>query len=147
MDIENLLKLLKEYKVRFVIIGAMAFPLYGYSRTTLDTDIFIEPAEENAEKTRKALKKFGYDVVDISIEDLLTKKLLIRQYTVETDIHPFVTGITFKEVWKHRKTGKIGKINVNFASLDDLIKMKKAAGRPKDKEDLKNLKRIKNKQK
>lgn len=145
MDIENLLKLLKEYKVRFVIIGAMAFPYYGYSRTTLDTDIFIEPTEENAKRTWKALKKFGYDVADITIKDLLNKKLLIRQYMVETDIHPFVTGITFKQVWKHKKSGKIGNISVHFASLDDLIKMKKAAGRPKDKEDLKSLKKIKRK--
>jgi len=145
MDIENLLKSLKEYKVRFVIIGAAAFPLYGYSRVTLDTDIFIEPTEENAKRTLKALKKFGYDVSDISIRDLLNKKVLIRQYAVETDIHPFVRGLTFNEVWKHKKAGKIGKLSVNFASLDDLIKMKKAAGRDKDKEDLKILRRLKKK--
>jgi len=143
MDIENLLKLLKEHKARFVIIGAMAFPLYGYSRTTLDTDIFIEATEVNAQRVWKALKKFGYDLSDVSVEDLLTKKLLIRQYTVETDIHPFVKGATFKKVWKDRKSGEIGKIMVNFASLDDLIKMKKAAGRKKDKDDLKILKQIK----
>ncbi len=143
MDIENLLKLLKEHKVRFVIIGAMAFPLYGYSRTTLDTDIFIDPTEENAQRTLKALKRFGYDVSDITVNDLLTRKLLIRQYMVETDIHPFVKGITFKEIWKNKKTGEIGKITVNFASLDNLIKMKKAAGRAKDKEDLKTLKKLK----
>ncbi len=145
MDIENLLKLLKEYKVKFVIIGAMAFPFYGYSRITMDTDIFIEPAEENAKRTLKALNKFGYDVTDITVEDLLTKKLLIRQYAVETDIHPFVTGATFDEVWKHKKTGKIGGVSIYFASLEDLIKMKKAAGRAKDKEDLKALKKLKRK--
>jgi len=143
MDIENLLKLLKEHKARFVIIGAMAFPIHGYSRTTLDTDIFIEPTEENAKKTLKALKEFGYDVTDVTIEDLLTKKLLIRQYMVETDIHPFVTGVTFNEVWKNKESGKIGKVAVNFASLEDIIKMKKAAGREKDKADLKALKKLK----
>ena len=143
MDIENLLKLLKEYKVKFVIIGAMAFPLYGYSRVTLDTDIFIKSTEKNAERTWKALKKFGYDVADITIQDLLSKKLLIRQYAVETDIHPFAKGITFEEVWKHKKAGKIGNITIYFASLDDLIKMKKAAGRKKDKDDLKILKKLK----
>ena len=145
MDIENLLKLLKEHKVKFVIIGAMAFPAHGYSRSTLDTDIFIEPTKINAENTRKALRGFGYDVSDITIDDLLTKKLLIRQYMVETDIHPFVTGITFDEVWKNKKTGKIGNISVHFASLKDLIKMKKAAGREKDKEDLKVLRKLLNK--
>ena len=62
MDIENLLKLLKESRVRFVIIGAMAFPAHGYSRVTLDTDLFIDATRENAENTLRALKIFGYDV-------------------------------------------------------------------------------------
>jgi predicted nucleotidyltransferase len=145
MDVEELLKLLKGHKVRFVIIGATAFPVYGYSRATLDTDIFIEPNPANAERTRKALAMFGYDVADISVEDLLTKKVLIRQYLVETDIHPFVTGTTFESIWAHKVKGKLGDTFVWFASLDDLIKMKKAAGRAKDLEDLKYLLGLKRK--
>jgi len=139
MDIENLLKLLKEHKVKFVVIGATAFPVHGYSRSTLDIDIFIEPKEPNASKTLKALKQFGYDVSDISVNDLLSKKVLIRQYSVETDIHPFVKGITFNEIWKNKIRAKYGDTFVNFPSLKDLIKMKKAAGRAKDNEDLKYL--------
>ena len=142
MDTESLLKLLKENKVDFVVIGATAFPVHGYARTTLDIDIFVKPARENAERVWKALKKFGYDMTDITIEDLLTKKLLIRQYAVETDIHPHVKGISFDEVWKNKVREKFGKTFVYFAGLDDLIKMKKAAGRAKDLEDLKMLQEI-----
>jgi len=143
MDTEKLLKLLKEHRVKFVIIGATAFPVYGYSRATLDIDIFIKAARLNAKRTYKALEKFGYDMTDITIDDLLTKKLLIRQYIVETDIHPFVKGITFTKVWKDRKRARFKNTLVPFASLNDLIKMKKAAGRPQDLEDLKYLKRLK----
>ena len=49
MDTESLLKSLKEHKVQFVIIGATAFPVHGYSRATLDIDIFIRPEKLNAE--------------------------------------------------------------------------------------------------
>lgn len=143
MQTEQLLKLLKENHVKFVIIGATAFPVHGYSRATLDIDIFIKAEEENARKTMKALIEFGYDVTDITINDLLTKKLLIRQYAVETDIHPIVKGITFDKVWKNKVKAKFGKTFVWFASLNDLIKMKKAAARSKDKEDLKYLIRLK----
>ncbi len=143
MDIENLLRLLNEHKVRFVIIGAMAFPVHGYSRVTLDTDIFIAPNKSNATRCLRALKKFGYDVSDITVKDLLTKKILIRQYLVEVDIHPFVAGVNFEDVWKNRISDKIGKTKVYFASLDDLIKMKKAVRRPKDREDLKVLLELK----
>ncbi len=143
MDTEGLLKSLKEHKVDFVIIGATAFPVYGYARATLDIDIFIRPTEINAERTRCALKAFGYDVTDIEKKDLLKKKLLIRQYMVETDIHPFVKGINFERVWKNKVKAKFGNIFVYFASIEDLIKMKRAAGRAKDLEDLKYLRRLK----
>lgn len=143
MDTESLLKSLKDHKVKFVVIGATAFPVHGYSRATLDIDIFIRPEISNAGKTLSALKDFGYDVSDIEVDEILTKKILIRQYLVETDIHPFVKGVSFDEVWKNKVKAKFGDTFVWFASLDDLIKMKKAAGRPKDLEDLKYLQQIK----
>jgi len=143
VDTESLLKSLKDHKVKFVVIGATAFPVHGYYRATLDIDIFIRPEISNAEKTLSALKDFGYDVSDIEVDEILTKKILIRQYLVETDIHPFVKGVSFDEVWKNKVKAKFGDTFVWFASLDDLIKMKKAAGRPKDLEDLKYLQQLK----
>lgn len=143
MDTESLLRSLKEHKVKFVIIGATAFPVHGYSRATLDIDIFIRPERANAEKTLVALKSFGYDVRDVTVDELLTKKILIRQYLVETDIHPYVKGVSFDDVWINKVKSKFGDTFVWFASLDDLIKMKKAAGRPKDIEDLKYLIKLK----
>ncbi|MCK4416977.1 MAG: hypothetical protein KAV99_02275 [Candidatus Latescibacteria bacterium] len=143
MDTEGLLKLLREHQVDFVIIGATAFPVHGYARATLDIDIFIRPQRRNAERTWKALKEFGYDMSDISVDDLLTKKLLIRQYAVETDIHPFVKGVTFEKLWKNKIEAKFGETLVFFACLDDLIKMKRAAGRPQDLQDLKYLTKLK----
>jgi predicted nucleotidyltransferase len=143
MNAEKLLKSLKENRVKFVIIGATAFPVHGYSRATLDIDIFIKPDETNAKRTWKALKQFGYDVADLTIDELLTKKILIRQYRVETDIHPNVKGTTFEKIWENKVKSKFGQTFVWFASLDDLITMKRAASRPQDLEDLKYLLRLK----
>ena len=128
MDTQSLLKSLKDHKVKFVVIGATAFPVHGYSRATLDIDIFINPERPNAEKTLAALvlQQDGH-----------------RTGVVETDIHPFVKGVSFDRVWKNKVKAKFGNIFVWFASLDDLIKMKQAAGRPKDIEDLKYLLKLK----
>ncbi len=147
MDTENLLKLLNEHKVRFVVIGATAFPVHGYARATLDIDIFIEPVERNAEKALQALTKFGYDMSEVNVSDMLTNKILIRQYILETDVHPFVAGVTFDQVWRNRVEGRIGDTTVFFAGLDDLIQMKQAAGRPKDVEDIRILEKLKEKSK
>jgi hypothetical protein len=69
--------------------------------------------------------------------------VLIRQYVVELDVDPFVAGVDFDGVWGRRVAGRFGVVPVNFASLDDLILMKEAAGRPKDQEDLRVLRRLK----
>ncbi len=127
------------------MIGASAFPVYGYARATLDIDLFARPSVENIRKVIKALQEFGYDLTDLSADDFLKNKILIRQYIVEADIHPFVRGITFEEAWANRISAKFGDTEVFFPSLDDMIKMKKAAGRAIDLEDLKYLTRIREK--
>jgi predicted nucleotidyltransferase len=143
MDTEKLLKLLNGNTVDFIVIGATAFPVYGYARATLDIDLFVRPVRENIVRLKKALLDFGYDLTDISEEDMLKNKLLIRQYVLETDIHPFVKGVTFEDIWKNRIRAKFGDTEVSFPCLSDMIRMKKAAGRAKDIEDLKYLKKIK----
>jgi len=82
-------------------------------------------------------------VEDLTIEQLIKKKTLFRQYILDTDIHPFVAGVEFKDVWKTKKEVEIEKIKVFVPSLDNLIAMKKAAGRPKDIADLEYLEEIK----
>jgi len=143
MDTESLLQSLNAHKVRYVVIGATAFPVHGYARATLDIDIFIDPTPPNVRRTLVALAAVGYDVSDVTEADLLSKKLLIRQYALETDIHPFVAGVTFATVWRNRVRSRIGKTATRFASLNDLIRMKRAAGRPKDQEDLRILLQLK----
>jgi predicted nucleotidyltransferase len=142
LDIEGLLKSLNAHSVRYVVIGATAFPVHGYARATLDLDLFIEPTPENVARARDALVAFGYDMTDVGVDEMLVKKILIRQYMLETDLHPFVKGVSFEEVWAGRVADRIGETPTAFAGLDDLIRMKKAAGRPKDLEDLRVLRKL-----
>lgn len=143
VDKKKLLQSLNAHDVRCVVIGAVAGVAHGYSRFTRDVDIFIEPTRLNVEKTMKALSDVGYDVNDVSVKDALTKKLLFRDYILRTDIHPSVLGVDFETVWKNRVQYVFHGEKFYFASLDDLIKMKKAAGRPRDLEDLRYLEEIK----
>ena len=125
--------------MKFVIIGASAFPIHGYDRATQDIDLFIQPTLANAKRTYKALENVGYDLSDLAIDTLLTKKVLLRQYILDTDVHPMVTGVTFSTIWKNSVISKWEGVPVRFASLNDLIRMKRAANRPKDVDDLRYL--------
>ena len=143
-QIESLLRLLNESSVRYVIIGATAFAAHGWIRATADLDLFVASDAENLARLRQALEEFGYDLTDASLEDFQRYKILLRQYDLPLDIHPFVQGVaSFEEVWENRVVADLGEVQAVFASLDDLIRMKRAAGRPKDLEDLKHLERLK----
>ena len=47
MDTDSLLRSLNAHKVRYVVIGATAFPVHGYARATRDIDVFIDPTHTN----------------------------------------------------------------------------------------------------
>jgi len=113
---------------------------------TRDVDIFIEATRENAKKCIEALQSIGYHaILDLSVEELLKSKVLLREYILRVDIHPFIMGVDFYEVWKNKMETEVKGFKVYVPSLDDLIKMKEITGRDKDKQDLKILKKIKDK--
>lgn len=143
MQPERLIELFNAHRVKYLLIGAVACSAHGFTRATSDIDIFIEATPANAQKTLDALAEFGYDITELTIEDVLKFKLLFRRYWLDTDIHPFVTGASFKSAWKNRFSASISGIPTHYVSLNDLIRMKRAAGRPKDKEDLRYLLRLK----
>ena len=70
MDIEGLLRSLNAHSVEYVVIGAAAFPVHGYARATLDVDLFVRPTAENVSRLRQGLTEFGYDLSDVTDEDL-----------------------------------------------------------------------------
>ncbi|MBA3064959.1 hypothetical protein KJ633_08895 [bacterium] len=145
--VETLLRIFNENKVDYILIGAFSFVAHGYARYTMDVDIMIKPTLENAKRCYKALETFGYDLQGEDTSLLMNKKVLFRDYSLLVDIHPSAAGVTFEEVWKNKKLDKVGDTPAYFASLDDIIKMKKAAGRPKDILDLENLTRLKKEKK
>jgi predicted nucleotidyltransferase len=143
-QIQALLRLLNEADVRYLIIGATAFAAHGWVRATADLDLLVADDEANVSRLRDALTSFGYDVTEASTEDFRRYKILLRQYDLPLDLHPFVEGAAdFEACWRRRVIADLGGVEAPFASLDDLILMKRAAGRPKDREDLQQLERLK----
>jgi predicted nucleotidyltransferase len=146
-DVQEFLKLLAANKVKTLIVGGEAVIYHGYARLTGDVDFFFEPSRQNARKLYAALKEFwSGDIPGIKAFDELLEEGLILQFGVppnRIDLINQVSGVTFREAWENRiktsieSTGR--EVPVYLIGLEELIKNKKAIGRPKDMEDLKYL--------
>src|SRR5258708_12703813 len=55
----ELLQLLNEFEVEYLIVGGFAVMKYGEPRYTKDLDVWVHNSSENSERVIAALKKFG----------------------------------------------------------------------------------------
>lgn len=142
-DYLELLQLLNEHKVKYLIIGGYAVINYAEPRYTKDLDIWVEPSVQNAKKLLKALEDFGAPTDNLTIQDL-AKPGLIYVFGIapmRVDILNKPKGSTFKTAWESKEKITIEKTTVNIIGKSVLIKLKKASGRPQDLVDVEKLKK------
>ena len=58
-DFDDMLILLHRNRVKYLIIGGLAFIYHVKPRYTKDMDLWIEPSKENIKRANKALAEFG----------------------------------------------------------------------------------------
>ena len=140
-DFKELLQLLNSKKIEYLVVGGFAVALWGYPRATGDMDIWISISKNNAHKTVEALKEFGFNVPELKEELFLEKEKNIRMGNPPLciEILTSIDGVEFTECYKNKETVTIDNIEINFISLEDLKKNKKASGRHQDLADLENL--------
>ena len=140
-DFKELLQLLNSKKIEYLVVGGYAVALYGYPRATGDMDIWIAISKGNAHKTVEALKEFGFSAPQLKEELFLEKEKNIRMGNPPLciEILTSIDGVEFAECYENKKTVTIDDIDINFISLEDLKKNKKASGRYQDLADLENL--------
>ncbi|MEI7999001.1 MAG: DUF6036 family nucleotidyltransferase [Candidatus Omnitrophota bacterium] len=140
-DYKDILRFLLEEKVRFLVVGAYALGVHGYPRATGDIDIWVDADFKNSEKILNVLVRFGSPVKGISKDTFVNKGVVFqiglppRRIELITEID----GVTFAAAYKSKKIIHIQDLRVPFISLKDLIRNKKATGRPKDLLDVKQL--------
>ncbi|MFH1645315.1 MAG: hypothetical protein ABIB11_02750 [Candidatus Omnitrophota bacterium] len=140
-DYREILQLLLDNEVKFLVVGAYALGAYGYPRATGDFDIWVEASLENSKKIYKSLFEFGSPLIDIN-DETFSEAGIVFQVGVaprRIDIITKIDGVDFSKAYKHKQDIEIEELEVPFISKDDLIKNKEATGRDKDKLDAKYL--------
>jgi len=142
-DYKEMLQILLDQKVEFIVVGAYALAAHGYPRATGDIDIWIKPEEKNSKKVYKALARFGAPLNEIS-EDEFSQPGLIFQIGVvprRIDIITRIDAVEFEEADSDKIFVDIDDLKIPILSIDKLIKNKMATGREKDLLDAKLLKK------
>ena len=138
---KELLQLLNEFEVEYLIVGGFAVMKYSEPRYTKDLDVWVHNSRQNSLRVVEALRKFGAPVDhDKVTAETFTDKQVVYQIgiaPVRIDILTEITGVRFPEAWRKKVAGTFFGVPVHFISLDDLVANKQALGRSSDLEDLK----------
>lgn len=140
-DYEDLFKILNAHKIKYLIVGAHAVMFYTEPRFTKDMDVWIPAGLNDADLVYKALKNFGAPLKNVKPGDFKDPKTIfqIGVAPVRIDVLTNIQGILVSNAWKNKIRSRYGKTPVYILGRYDLIKTKKAAGRPQDKLDLDKL--------
>jgi hypothetical protein len=140
-DFVEMLSELSAAGAEFIIVGAHALAVHGLPRATGDLDIWIRSTPENAGKVWKALTSFGAPLDQLSMNDLSTPGIIFQIGVVpcRIDILTDIDGVEFDEAWANKTYIKIHGIDIPVIGMQELLKNKKAAGRPQDIADVTRL--------
>ena len=133
-DFLDILHALFAADAEFLIVGAFAVSVYSEPRATGDLDIWINATPENAKKVYSALATFGAPLDDLTEKDLSSPDVVFQLGLPPNriDILTFLTGLNFESAWKNHSMFEFMGKQVPLIGKDDLVKNKKALGRPKD---------------
>lgn len=139
-DFDRIIASLNKHKVEFMIIGGLAVVYHGHVRNTKDLDLFIRRTEENARRTITALEEVGFGSPEMTPEVFTVDNgISLGSRPLQVDIMSNLRGVDFDEAWSRRESGCFNKEIANYISREDLIINKRAAGRPLDLDDAREL--------
>jgi Aminoglycoside-2''-adenylyltransferase len=145
----RVLQVLQQHRVRFVVVGGLAARVWGSPTVTNDLDICYARDPSNLAALAEALTLLGARLrgVEAHVPFRLEATTLRAgdHFTFETDAGDLdIIGVPagtrgYEDLARTAETVELGGLRVAVTSLDDLIEMKRAAGRPKDRIELEVL--------
>lgn len=149
LDVSELIAALARHGVEYLVIGGVATQMHGHRRTTMDLDVTPEPSLENLARLGAALAELearprdaGRGEAGIPVSDperLAVAAIVPPLMTRHGQIHILKEpkgAQGFEQMRERALVVEIDGADVAIVSLDDLIRMKRAAGRPRDLDDI-----------
>jgi len=155
MFLMELFKKFHDKQLDYVVVGGVALVLHGVVRVTADLDLVVALHRENLIRLLEAMQELGYRPrIPVQPEALLDPDNR-ASWIAEKNMQVFSfydpgkplalvdimirEEIDFVELNRHAVLVPVDGLQVPVVALDDLIVLKKIAGRPQDLEDIKAL--------
>ena len=157
LDANTLLRTLAEHEVEFVVVGGLAVAAHGFPRATKDVDIVPRPERANRRRLYEALA--ALDAEPIELGEFRPEELpvpftpdgldeggnwALRTRAGRIDVPQWLAGV---DDYEQLDAGALdvelpGVGRIRVAGYDDVVAMKRAAGRRVDLTDLEELERL-----
>ncbi len=152
----ELLRLLAEGGVEFVVVGGVAAAAHGSTRGTQDVDLVYSRSDENLRAIAASLAphqpylrgapaglpfRLDFDTLRAGLNFTLVTNLGWVDLLGEV-----AGGWRYEDILPHSTAIQVFGISCRVADLEMLIRMKKAAGRPKDFETVAELELLRGRQ-
>ena len=137
-DPEQILRVLGEHRVDYVVVGGVAVQTHGYIRATQDLDIVPAPDLANLSRLGEALAALGARLhraarpVDITDPQVLKRASLVPLLTIHGRLDLLNIESTaglprrYSELRERALEVRLDGTTIAVVALDDLIKMKKS---------------------
>ena len=149
------LRALNDADVEYVVVGGVAVNALGHLRTTQDVDLVVGLEPNNARRAVAALGGIGYTPrVPVPAEAFADaaqrrrwmeeKHMLVFSLVHAQPAWPIVDlfvdyPLPWDELFAASGPREVAGVTARVCSLDHLIRIKQQAGRPRDIEDVRNL--------
>lgn len=145
LDAERIFAVLSAHGVDYVVVGGVAVQVHGHVRMTNDLDLIPAPDRANLRRLTGALRDLEARVLNPGSENLEIDASMLRRATLwqlstklgDIDLlHDAAGAAGFDELRARSLVIALGEHKIPIVGRDDLIRMKRASGRPIDLEDI-----------
>ncbi|MBN1423951.1 nucleotidyl transferase AbiEii/AbiGii toxin family protein [Candidatus Fermentibacteria bacterium] len=155
-SVEAIADALSRANVRYLVVGGLAVVAHGHLRFTADIDIVLDLKRSNVEAAMTALAALGYrprapvalaEFADPAMRASWAREKGLRVFSLWSALYPateidiFVEEpFDFTETYRRADLVEIlPSLTLPVVAIDDLLALKRAAGRPVDLEDVRAL--------
>lgn len=140
-DFRDFIRELNAYRVEYLLVGGYAVGIYGHLRATTDIDFFYRRTPENVKRLVAAMTNFGVPADLIDADHLATPDgvTAFGAPPHRIDLLASISGVSFEEARADAVEVDVAGEPLPVIGLASLRANKRASGRKKDRDDLKQL--------